>query len=112
MDLSDEKFEEFLRGFGPRMPRALPAVVPLDFRRILAVAALAFVAALSWLGFGHLDQRPAGRPGPFPSFSSVSLTRIAIEDRQEFDSRMSRLAPLTLPNCEAGKGSLFPLAKD
>jgi hypothetical protein len=126
MNADDRRFEEFLGGFEPHRPRPLPpvAVVWYEWRR-LAAAAVILMAAGGSLYVGlrrpwakYADQRPTatrergGAKRVVPVTSSVTLTRAALEERNQFDAQMNDIARRTLPRFDRADSTLGALAKE
>jgi hypothetical protein len=126
MNGDEQEFEEFLRAFEPRRPRSLPLVTSVRYEgRRLAAAAVVLMAigASLWLGLRGFrtkspDQHPAmtqvhrAVPMELRLTSSVGLTRAALEDQNQFGTRMNDIAPRTLPRFDRADGSLRTLAKE
>jgi len=124
MNDEDQNFEEFLRGFEPHRPRPLPTIASAGFqwRRFVAAAVLVATAGgLTWIAIARWIREAANRPtlversSGEPTANQISpmeLTRIALDDSKEFDSRMDELAARTMPCCEGPRSSLAPLAKE
>jgi len=118
----EQQFEEFLRGFEPRRPSMLPVSEvgnAWNWRRIAAAAALLLVCVGS-IGIGYntsRNGRQVARAGEARASSitqapSIWLTRLALDDRTAFETRMDEIAPLILPCCEGPKSTLAALAKE
>jgi hypothetical protein len=127
MNTDDREFEEFLRGFEPQRPKALPAIQAprAEWRRWAAAAALVLVAlgGSLWIAFrgprssalAHL--RPASaesrvQPPPLPLNLSADLTRAALEHPDEFNAQMNAAAPRCLPRFDREDSSLRALSRE
>jgi hypothetical protein len=126
MNTDDREFEEFLRGFEPQRPGALPAIQAprAEWRRWAAVAlVLAAVGGSFRIAFrgprisasAHL--RPASadsrvQPPPLPLNLSAELTRAALEHPDEFNAQMNAAAPRTLPRFDRADSSLRALSRE
>ena len=127
MKKSDHDFENFLRDFHPRQPRALPqfpAEKPWQWRR-LAAAAIVAITCGGAVWFSASSYRPsstiATRPVisgpssaslPGQTFSRAELQRLALEDPAKFDAALFAAAPNTLPRFTEPNSLLSILAKD
>jgi hypothetical protein len=126
MNEENQKFENFLRGFEPRLPRPLPvdSRSRYDWGRLVAAAMiLTAVGASLSLVFRSprarfADQHPAMAHESSdtlintPMMSSPTLTRAALADRGEFDIETNHIAPGTLPRFDRTDSSLRALAKE
>ena len=125
MNTDDREFEEFLRGFEPQRPKALPAIrAPrAEWRRWAAAAlVLAAVGGSFSIAFrgprssrpAHLRPASAGsrmQPPPLPLNLSAELTRAALEHPDEFNAEMNAAAPRTLPRFDRKDSSLRALSR-
>jgi len=127
MDRHDEQFENFLREFKPRRPRALPDAIRVDasvWRRRLAAAALIAAAGGSALWFwGQSSTRdesviarkqvtaPAG-PKWKQVPSAAVLTRLALEDPDHLDAILAASRVSRLPRFDRENSILQILAKE
>jgi hypothetical protein len=126
MNGDDQEFENFLRGFEPHRPRALPHVsgISHDKRRLAAAAViLVAVGGSLWMTARSsrtksTNQSPVAmrehgnRPRIVPLSSTVALTRTALEDKGQFDAEMNDVAPRTMPRFDRADSSLRVLAKE
>jgi hypothetical protein len=127
MNKADRDFENFLRDFHPRQPRALPefpAEKPWQWRRLAAAAIIAITCGGA-VWFSAVRYRPsattATRPatnGPPPAsvpaaiFSRAELQRLALEDPAKFDALLFAVAPNSLPSFTEPTSLLRVLAQD
>jgi hypothetical protein len=126
MDERDERFEEFLRGFQPRMPRPLPtAFGPRRPWKWLATAAALIL--FSGIAAHHLWKKqtlrnappvltaqptapPAGNPAQEVSLGR--LTRLAMEDPARLDAALTQASRDLLPRFDRTDSTLSVLAKE
>jgi hypothetical protein len=123
MNDNDQKFEEYLRGFEPVRPRPLPLAARASYgpRRIAAAAVAAVLIGIwSWLAAGRdarsvqgpAAEEPLGNTAELAAgTSAASLTRIALDDKNELDVRIDEVAAQVLPCCRGAHSSLSALAK-
>jgi hypothetical protein len=114
MTFEKEKFEDYLREFEPRRPRALPFVGKFaKVRRAAAGAtALAACAAAVWL----VARRPTtvlqgDAVTETQAISARELTRLALEDPAEFERALAAASREMLPGFEGVDSGLKSLAK-
>jgi hypothetical protein len=126
MNTGDREFEEFLRGFQPQRPKALPAILAprAGWRRWAAAAlVLAAVGGSICIAFrGPRSSRPTHlrpasaesrvQPPPLPLNLSADLTRAALEHPDEFNAQMNAAAPRTLPRFDREDSSLRALSRE
>lgn len=122
MDNREQRFEDFLREFEPRRPRALPQLArPMRLWRHLALGmAAAGLAGVLWWGLRAPGPNPiplqfqvesqifAGSNRP----SIVELTRLAIENPAEFDAVLTAESRGLLPGFNSEDSMLRVLAKE
>lgn len=126
MDHKDEQFENYLREFQPRPPKALPDIVAgvdLKWRRLAAAAAIAIVLVTSgWFA----AERPAAKQDEVVAkkarvehtteaavrLSVVPLTELAIDDPGRFDEALNTASRRVLPDFHGGESTLRVLAKE
>jgi hypothetical protein len=117
--MGDEQheFENFLRGFQPMGPSALPQAprhTVLWVSRSAAVTTLTLAATVA-LGLIAMQrsvstgERAGGEPVSHPARSSVVLTRLAVENPERFDKAM---AQQRLPRFDRQNSALHFLARD
>ena len=125
IDLEERKFESFFREFEPRRPRPLPLSGGAWRRwpRFAAAAALLVAAGGSALWVAHRNAQN-NRPGAASEHaaravvvdrapvSNVTLTRWALDDKEEFDLEMNAMAQRSLPGFERKDSTLRVLAKE
>jgi hypothetical protein len=127
MNQSDRDFENFLRDFHPRQPRALPecsAEKPGQWRRLAAAAIIAITCGGA-VWFSAARYRPSSttamrqaKNGPPPAgvsapmFSRAELQRLALEDPAKFDALLFAVAPNSLPSFTEPTSLLRVLAQD
>jgi hypothetical protein len=115
----DEKLERYLAEFQPRPIRNLkiPAeLATIRLRRLAAAAVLVFGIGIGlWLA--HQGNAPAvqiaaiqqpeaiGNP-PFIKLNGVALTRLALENSQEFDAYLLFESRNVLPDLQGEKSTL------
>jgi hypothetical protein len=126
MNADDRQFEEFLRGFEPQRPKALPSVqAPRhEWRRWAAAAAMVVAVGGSiWMTLRGPRAPALQHPRPAPTDSreqlpaprlnlSTALARTALEHPAEFDAQMNAAAPLTLPRFDREDSSLRALSRE
>ena len=127
MDLHDEQFESFLREFHPRHPRPLPVTGvhrPKWMFRAAAAVFLTFALGTSlWLlrrehvlpNSQRITRSTSAKPdSPAPQLplSSISLTRIALDDPSQFDAALANASRHELPNFQSDESTLRVLAKE
>ena len=111
------ELENYLREFQPRAPRALPVIGrSLLWHRLAAAVVLFASGSFSlWAVWHRSTVVPAIRPengAALTHESTVSLTRLALEDPSEFASRMDRRSAETLEHFERADSALRVLAQD
>ena len=123
----DEQFEEYLREFQPRRPRALPEPAihrQVSLRRL--AAAVMITIALS-AGLWSVRQKPTGqevrnvtssRPlalenqTPRPALSIAVLTHLAVENPSDLDAALEATQEYRLPRFDRKDSALCILAKE
>ena len=127
MDHDDEQFENYLREFQPRPPRALPDMFTegeMQWRRLAAAAAITIALVTSaWFAV----ERPAAKQdqvverkasaerateAAFVRLSIVPLTELAIDDPGRFDAALNTASRRVLPDFRGGDSTLRVLAKE
>jgi hypothetical protein len=127
MNAHDEQFENFLREFQPRRPRALPAPFAAKTvwqRRLYAAAVMTVTIVFSlWLlrqgspshkdltAAGNTQVLPDARPAP-ETLSIFPLTQLALEDPARFDTVLTKASRHVLPNFQDSESTLRVLAKE
>jgi hypothetical protein len=119
---NDEQFENYLREFEPRRPRALelkgqPALD--SWRRLAAAAAVVIALGTSlWLVL-HSPRRQGlqtltvGTPEPVRvPLSIVPLTKLAATDPARLDAELTAASRRVLPDFRGDKSTLRVLAKE
>src|SRR4029077_4325286 len=125
MEQHDEQFENYLREFQPRRPRALPLSEDdpiLMWRRLAAAAAvtLAFGVSLWFAGrgpapapIGVVAKKAAAGPGSQAvRFSRLSMTQLAVNDPRRLDAVLASASRNALPDFRAEDSTLRVLAKE
>jgi hypothetical protein len=123
----DEQFENYLREFQPRRPRALPAPLatkPIWPRRLAAAAVIAVSLGIS-LGSlwrkspPHTDLTAARSTQVLPgaksapvSLSLLPLTQLALEDPARLDTVLTEASRHVLPSLRGSESTLRALAKE
>jgi hypothetical protein len=117
MDKQQEQFENYLREFEPRRPRALPtAGKAMRVRRAAAgVLAVALCAGALWLAWRRSittdDGSVAVRTPPSQEVSPRELTRLALEDPRRFEEALAAASKRILPRFDGQDSALRVLAK-
>ncbi len=127
MENNGKKFEEYLAEFEPRKPRSLPEEIGRGQvwpRRMAAAAAIAIsLGASLWfarkkheLGSGEVVARnstsmPKAK-SQAPPLALVPLTRLALQDPEQFDARLIAASPTVLPDFGDSSSTLRVLAKE
>jgi|SRR5271163_1226008 len=122
MNENDRQFEDFLREFKPRRPRALPGdrSIELHSRRLAAAAVLVVsLGSVVWFAFNNkrlaTAQRSsdhlAQRQGDQPKLTLIQWTRLAEENPRAFDAQLSEASRKSLPGFNEANSSLRALAK-
>jgi hypothetical protein len=126
MENNDSKFEEYLREFQPRRPRALPEQIvqrQVWSRRIAAAAAIAIsLGASLWfarkkheLKSGEVAKNSTNIPeakSPAPSSALLPLTQLALQDPEQLDAQLTAASPTVLPDFRSSNSTLRVLAKE
>ena len=120
-----ERFEQFLREFEPRRPRALPAMVESQWEWRRLAAAVAVLVALSSSTWFAVHQKVSRQIEPVSNtvagsvhtkstarFSALQLRQIATEDPARFDAALIEESRRVLPDFRASKSTLRVLAKE
>jgi hypothetical protein len=124
MNQEDHNFENYLREFKPRQPRALPEITvsrQWHWQR-LAAAAVIVVACGSAIWFTNerheqsslqgLQQRVPSASPAIRAQSYAALQRLALEDPARFDAALSAASQNILPRFDKQDSTLRVLAKD
>lgn len=127
MNKPDRDFENYLRDFRPRQPRALPefpAEKSWQRRRLAAAAVVAITCggavwfsasrygSSSTTATGQAISRPSSASLPAQIFSRAELQRLALEDPAKFDAALFAAAPNTLPRFTEPNSLLRILAEN
>jgi hypothetical protein len=127
MDHSDEQFENYLREFQPRPPRALPDMLTegeMQWRRLAAAAAITIALVTSaWFAVGRpaakqdevVTKKASAEPATEAAFvrlSIVPLTELAIDDPGRLDAALNTASRRVLPDFHGGDSTLRVLAKE
>jgi len=127
MENNDREFEEYLREFQPRRPRALPEQIVQRRvwpRRLAAAAAIAislgasmwFIRKKSEIKSGEVVARNStSMPEPkWParSLALVPLTQLALQDPERLDEQLAAASPNVLPDFRGSNTTLRVLAKE
>jgi hypothetical protein len=116
--VNEEQFENYLREFEPKKPRALSELAaPLNWRRLAAAIAIFFLGATSlWNVFHHqnrkkVDTKVFVEQMPVPA-STISLTKLAVENPSDFEATLDARALKTLQRFDRADSSLRALARE
>ena len=127
--MTDEHFENYLREFAPRKPRAVPVELlerktnqRFDgWTRLLAAAAVLLICGTSlWTG---LRQKPAVRSAKSGNSqnsmvvrarkkTTFELTKVALDDSTTFETALQQEAQKTFPKFEEPDSTLRALTKE
>jgi len=123
----DEQFEDFLREFQPRRPRALPAPLaakPIWPQRLVAAAVIAVSLGVSlWSLWRKSPPRkdlaaakttqalPDAKSAPAP-LSLLPLTQLALENPARLDAVLTEASRHVLPSLRGSESTLRALAKE
>lgn len=117
----EEQFENFLREFEPRKPRALPAVPPASqgWRRIAAVLLFTVsCGASAWLLWrARLDRQPRqaqtalGIAADAEPRTLFQWTRLSQQDTRALDRELAAASQRSLPGFARKDSALRSLAK-
>jgi hypothetical protein len=122
MNENDRQFEDFLREFKPRRPRALPddRAIGLHPRRLAAAAVLVVsLGSMSWFAFKNKrpttpqlssDQLTYRQGGP-PKLTLIQWTRLAEQDPKALETTLDEASRKSLPGFNDPNSSLRVLAK-
>jgi hypothetical protein len=112
------ELENYLREFHPRASKALPlAERPQNWRRLAAAIAIFLLGAASiWSAWRHTDRKAAvakkvAEETPVAA-STIPLTRLALENPSEFETRLDTQALKTLQKFDRTDSALRALAKE
>ena len=120
----NDQFEDFLREFEPRRPRALPAPRAYWTNRLAAAAIVIFALTTStWFSFSQTNHSKSeiaiqGHKKIPPQriqtkkYSSVLLTRQAAEDPDHLDALLDAIPNNRLPRFDQKNSALHILAKE
>jgi hypothetical protein len=121
MSDNDPGFENFLREFQPRQPRALPdgSVPRLPWRRLAAAAVLVIsFGSLAWFPFrkNRIEEAPRSidltrHEEEWRKFTLIQWTRLAEEDPRALDAQLNEASRKSLPGFNEANSSLRALAK-
>jgi hypothetical protein len=121
MSDNDPGFENFLREFQPRQPRALPggSVHSLQWRRLAAAAVLVIsFGSLAW--FAVRNNRTHEAPPSIDltrheeqwrKFTLIQWTHLAEKDPRALDAQLNEASRKSLPGFNEANSSLRALAK-
>ena len=125
MEKHDEQFENYLREFQPRRPRALrleEQTSGMRWRRFAAAATVALVFGMSlWFAgrrparapSGIVSKQAADRPASTDMrFSRLSMTQLAVNDPRQLDAVLENASRNVLPDFRGAKSTLRVLAKE
>jgi len=127
MENNDRKFEEYLREFQPRKPRALPDQIVLRQvwpRRLAAAAAIAIsLGASMWfvlkkreLNSVEVVEKKSTSMGearpPARLLALVPLTQLALQDPEQLDAQLTAASQTVLPDFRGSNSTLRVLAKE
>lgn len=122
MNENDRQFEDFLREFKPRRPRALQGDLTIGLLpRRLAAAAVLIVSCGSITWFALNNKRPAApqlaidqlthRLNDQPNLTLIQWTRLAEQDPKALEANLNKASRKSLPGFNAPNSSLHVLAK-
>lgn len=122
MNEEEQRFENFLREFEPRRPRALPADSEgtLQWRRVAAAAVLTVsLGSFAWFTFRTkhpVAESPSAaeltqRGDAWQKLTLTRWTRLAEEDPKEFDIKLNEASRKSLPSFNESNSLLRVLAK-
>ncbi len=126
MDWNDQQFENYLREFEPRRPRALASqrgTAVTSWRRVAAAAAVMIVLGTSlWLALRSPSRQkpeivtkdsmaPVKKTAPVP-LSLHALTDLAVMDPARLDAELAAASRRVLPDFRGDKSTLRVLAKE
>jgi len=120
MDGNDEQFENYLREFEPRKPRALEPKrqsAPDSWRRLAAAAAMMIALGTSLRlvlhspGWQGLQTVTTAKPVRV-RLSIVPLTKLAATDPAQLDAELAAASRQVLPDFRGEKSTLRVLAKE
>jgi hypothetical protein len=122
MNENDPRFENYLREFEPRRPRAISSgpASDLQWRRLAAAAALTIsLGSLAWFALHNKRKVTAPqytkqltqRDDDWRKVSLIQWTRLAEEDSRALDAELSEVSRKSLPSFDQANSSLRALAK-
>jgi hypothetical protein len=111
---NNTQFENYLREFQPRRPRALPILRAYWTNRLAAAAALLLATSASLY---LATRQPIAKPNVSVAIrnarpSLVVLTRLATDDPAQLDSLLNSQAQSQFPRLQQENSSLRVLAKE
>jgi hypothetical protein len=116
MDDQQREFENFLRGFQPVQPAALPQVQILRAKRLWvsrsaagATLTLAATIALCLVAMQRTSDRGDREPIHRQALSGVVLTRLAVENPERFNSLVDQKR---FPRFDRSSSALHSLARE
>lgn len=112
--VNEEQFENYLREFQPKKPRALPAleVAPVKRRRLVAAAAMVFVCG-SCLWIGLKEKRDNKNSETVSAWKMrIVLTNRALENPQSLEKVLEEQTKGSLPRLDGQESTLGVLAKE
>lgn len=111
---NNTQFENYLREFQPRCPRALPIPRPYWMNRLAAAAALllALSSSLYLVTRQQVAKQNVSAVSPNVRPSLFVLTRLATEDPDKLDSLLNSQAKNQFPHFQQENSSLRVLAKE
>jgi len=122
MNENDRQFEDFLREFKPRRPRALPddRLIGLHVRRLAAAAVLVVsIGSMFWVALSHkrpATQQPssdrlAHRQDDPRKLTLIQWTRLAERDAKALEVNLNEASRRSLPGFNDPNSLLRVLAK-
>ncbi len=123
----DEKFEDFLRQFRPREPRALPAIKrtgasSTEWWLRIAAGLLLIVGGFFWMyRIGKTPTQnttnqtqiyPAAKTNVAQSIALGRMTRLMLEDPAKADAELDKASSQLLPDVKRSHGALGALAAE
>jgi hypothetical protein len=122
MNENDPRFENYLREFEPRRPRAISSGSSSErqWRRLAAAAVLTIsFGSMAWFAFHNKRQTTAPqytdqlthRDDDWRKVSLIQWTRLAEEDSKALDAKLSEVSRKSLPSFDQANSSLRALAK-
>lgn len=112
--MNEEQFENYLREFEPKKPRALPAfeVLGVKWRRLAAAAAIVLVCGSSlWIGWKEKQAEKTSEQSSAWK-KRIVLTNRALENPQSLEAVLEEQTKGSLPRMDEQESTLRVLAKE